>query len=202
MTENTITDEINLQNAVSFVKTLLWITWTDQDNILKIYVKSAVAKIYEMTWIDLLALPDSEGNFYADFDGAWQRILFLWKCIQEIVSVKFNKNQFAVPAWEDFWQYDYILKKDWELCFKNALPRWYGNIIVCYKLTYSDFNSLPRNLEDLAVAMALLVWNLVEAQKTTGINSESVSWTTITFGKETMTSNITALLNKYLIIAI
>lgn len=198
----TITDEQNLNNAVSFVKTLLWISWTDQDDILKIYVKSAVAKIYEMTWIDLLALPDQEGNFEAKFDGAGQRILFLWKAVNAIVSAQYNQNQWDEPDWQDFNQYDYVLKKDWQLVFKGGLPRWYENIKIKYSLKYSDFNSLPREFSDLATALALLVWNLVESQKTSWINSESVSWTTITFGHETLTDNIKALLNKYLILAI
>ena len=177
----TITDEQNLNNAVSFVKTLLWISWEDQDDILKIYVKSAVAKIYEMTWIDLLALPDGDWNFEAKFDGAWQRILFLWKAVKEIVSAQYNQNQWEEPNWQDFSQYDYVLKKDWQLVFKGGLP---------------------REFSELATALALLVWNLVESQKTSWINSESVSWTTITFGHETLTDNIKALLNKYLILAI
>lgn len=192
------TDAQNLQQAVSFVKTIKWITTSDQDTLIWIYVQSAVAKIYELTWVDLLALGDQE----AKFDGAWQRILFLWKCVKELKSVQYNENPRESPNWIDFEQYSYILKDDWQLVFKNPLQRWYWNIKVEFELTYSNFDNIPREYADLKMALALLVGNLMESEKTSWISSESVSWTTITFDKSTMTSNVQALLNKYLIIAI
>ena len=192
------TDEQNLQYAIAFVKQVLWISWNDQNTILWIYIQSAVAKIYEMTWVDLLALWDQE----AKFDGAGQRILFLWKCIKELTSVQYNENQREYPHREDFDEYSYLLKDDGQVVFKNPLPRWYNNIKIWFELIYSDFNNIPREYSDLKTALALLVGNLVESQKTTWINSESVSWTTITFDHSTMTSNVQALLNKYLIVAI
>lgn len=192
------TDAQNLLYAITYVKTILWISWSAQDTILWIYIKSAVAKIYELTWVDLLALWDQE----AKFDWAWQRILFLWKWVKELTSVQYNENPREAPNWIDFEQYSYILKDDWQLVFKNPLQRWYWNIKVEFELDYSDFNNIPRKYEDLKMALALLVGNLVESQKATWISSESVSWTTITFDKSTMTSNVQSLINKYLIIAI
>lgn len=192
------TDEQNLQYAITFVKQILWISWNDQDTILWIYIQSAVAKIYEMTWVDLLALWDQE----AKFDGAGQRILFLWKCVKQLNSAQYNENPREYPHREDFEEYSYLLKDDGQVVFKNPLPRWYNNIKIWFELIYSDFNNIPREYSDLKTALALLVWNLVESQKTTWINSESVSWTTITFDHSTMTSNVQALLNKYLIVAI
>ena len=192
------TDAQNLWYALTYVKWILWITWTDQDALLSSYIQSAVAKIYELTWVDLLALWDQE----VYFDWAWQRILFLWKCVKELNSVQYNENQREYPHYQDFDEYSYILKKDWQLVFKNALPRWYDNIKVVFELIYSNFNDIPREYSDLKLALALLVWNLVESQKTTWISSESVSWTTISFDHSTMTSNVQALLNKFITIAI
>lgn len=192
----TTTDEQNLWYAITFVKQILWISWTDQDTLLWIYIQSAVAKIYELTWVDLLALWDQE----AKFDGAWQKILFLWKCVKELTSVQYNENPREAPNRIDFDEYSYLLKDDGQVVFKNSLPRWYSNIKIEFELIYSDFNNIPREYADLKTALALLVGNLVESQKTTWIKSESVSWTTITFDNSTMTSNVQALLNKYLII--
>ena len=194
----TTTDEQNLWYAITFVKQILWISWTDQDTLLWIYIQSAVAKIYELTWVDLLALWDQE----AKFDGAWQKILFLWKCVKELTSVQYNENPREAPNRIDFDEYSYLLKDDGQVVFKNSLPRWYSNIKIEFELNYSDFNNIPREYADLKMALALLVGNLVESQKSTWINSESVSWTTITFDHSTMTSNVQALLNKYLIIAL
>lgn len=194
----TTTDEQNLWYAITFVKQILWISWTDQDTLLWIYIQSAVAKIYELTWVDLLALWDQE----AKFDGAGQKILFLWKCVKELSSVQYNENPREAPNRIDFDEYSYLLKDDGQVVFKNSLPRWYSNIKIEFELIYSDFNNIPREYTDLKTALALLVGNLVESQKTTWIKSESVSWTTITFDNSTMTSNVQALLNKYLIIAL
>ena len=192
------TDAQNLWYATTFVKQILWISWTDQDTLLWIYIQSAVAKIYELTWVDLLALWDQEKKF----DGAGQKILFLWKCVKELSSVQYNENPREAPNRIDFDEYSYLLKDDGQVVFKNSLPRWYSNIKIEFELNYSDFNNIPREYADLKMALALLVGNLVESQKSTWINSESVSWTTITFDHSTMTSNVQALLNKYLIIAL
>lgn len=192
------TDAQNLWYATTFVKQILWISWTDQDTLLWIYIQSAVAKIYELTWVDLLALWDQEKKF----DGAGQKILFLWKCVKELSSVQYNENPREAPNRIDFDEYSYLLKDDGQVVFKNSLPRWYSNIKIEFELIYSDFNNIPREYADLKTALALLVGNLVESQKTTWIKSESVSWTTITFDNSTMTSNVQALLNKYLIIAL
>lgn len=193
-----ITDAQNLQNAVSYVKSVLWITWTDQDTVLSIYVQSAVAKIYEMTWIDLL----QTWSVSKKFDGAWQRILFLPNYISELTKVQYNWNQWWTPDRKDFDANSYVLKDDWQLVFKSWLPRWFWNILIEFKYSFTDFNSIPRDLADLKLALALLVWNIQATQKSTWLSSESVSWTSITFDKSTMTNNVTTLIDKYKIFAI
>ena len=193
-----ITDAQNLQNAVSYVKSVLWITWSDQDAVLSIYVQSAVAKIYEMTWIDLLCMWAVEKKF----DGAWQRILFLPKYISELQKVQYNSNQWWTPERKDFDENSYLLKDDWQLVFKWNLPRWFGNILIEFKYSFTDFVNIPRSLADLKLALALLVWNIQATQKSTWISSESVSWTSITFDKTTMTSNVQVLLDKFIIFAL
>lgn len=198
MPETQKTDAQNLTDAISYVKTVLWISWNSEDTILWIYIQSAVAEIYEMTWIDLLQLWSVEKKF----DGAWQRILFLTKYISELEKVQYNSNQWWTPERTDFEENSYLLKDDWELVFKNALPRWYWNILVEFKYSFEDFNSIPRNLADLKLALALLVWNIKETQKSSWISSESVSWTSIVFDKTTMTSNVTTLINKFKIFAL
>ena len=196
--QNQITDEQNLTNAVSYVKTVLWITWNDQDTILWIYIQSTVAKIYEMTWIDLLQLWSVEKKF----DGAWQRILFLPKYIWELEKVQFNWNQWWTPERTDFDENSYLLKDDWQLVFQSWLPRWFWNILVEFKYSFTDFANIPRSLADLKLALALLVWNIQSQEKSRWISSESVSWTSIVFDKTTMTSNITTLIEKYKIFAL
>ena len=196
--ENEITDAQNLQNAVDYVKTVLWISGTDQDALISIYVQSSVAKIYEMTWIDLLQLWAVEKKF----DGAWQNILFLPNYVGELEKVQYNANKRWTPEWTDFETNSYVLKEDWQLVFKNSLPRWYANILVEFKYSFTDFNSTPRSLADLKLALALLVWNIQATQETTWYSSESVSWTTITFDKRTITSNVQTLLDKYIIFAL
>lgn len=198
MPETQKTDAQNLTDAVSYVKTVLWISWNSEDTILSIYIQSAVAEIYEMTWIDLLQLWSVEKKF----DGAWQKILFLTKYISELEKVQYNSNQWWTPERTDFEENSYLLKDDWELVFKNALPRWYWNILVEFKYSFEDFNSIPRNLADLKLALALLVWNIKETQKSSWISSESVSWTSITFDKTIMTSNVTMLIDKFKIFAL
>lgn len=193
-----ITDAQNLQNAVSYVKSVLWITWTDQDAVLSIYVQSAVAKIYEMTWIDLLCIWSVEKKF----DGAWQKILFLPKYISELEKVQYNSNQWWTPERTDFDENSYLLKDDWQLVFKWSLPRWFGNILIKFKYSFTDFANIPRSLADLKLALALLVGNIQATQKSTWLSSESVSWTSITFDKSTMTNNVTTLIDKYKIFAI
>lgn len=193
-----ITDAQNLQNAVSYVKSVLWITWTDQDTVLSIYVQSAVAKIYEMTWIDLL----QTWSVSKKFDGAWQRILFLPNYISELTKVQYNWNQWWTPDRKDFDANSYVLKDDWQLVFKSWLPRWFWNILIEFKYSFTDFNSIPRDLADLKLALALLVWNIQATQKSTWLSSESVSWTSITFDKTTMTSNVQVLLDKFIIFAL
>lgn len=195
MPNDPISDEQNLNNAVSYVKTVLWITWTDQDNLLKIYVQSCVAKIYEMTWIDLL----QTWSVSKKFDGAWQRILFLPNYISELTKVQYNWNQWWTPDRKDFDANSYVLKDDWQLVFKSWLPRWFWNILIEFKYSFTDFNSIPRDLADLKLALALLVWNIKSTQETTWYSSESVSWTTITFDKTTITSNVQSLLDKYIV---
>lgn len=192
------TDAQNLAKAVAYVKTVLWISWSDQDTILWIYIQSAVAKIYEITWIDLLQLWAVEKKF----DWAWQRILFLSSYIWELEKVQYNSNQRWTPSRTDFEENSYLLKDDWQLVFKNALPRWYWNILVEYKYSFDDFDSTPRSLADLKLALALLVGNIQSTQKSTWISSETVSWTSITFDKTTMTSNVTMLIDKYKIFAL
>lgn len=195
--ENEITDAQNLQNAVDYVKTVLWISGTDQDALISIYVQSSVAKIYEMTWIDLLQLWPVQKKF----DGAWQNILFLPNFVAELTKVQYNANKRGTPEWTDFETNSYVLKEDWQLVFKNSLPRWYANILVEFKYSFTDFNSTPRSLADLKLALALLVWNIQATQETTWYSSESVSWTTITFDKRTITSNVQTLLDKYIVFA-
>lgn len=192
------TDAQNLAKAVAYVKTVLWISWSDQDTILWIYIQSAVAKIYEITWIDLLQLWAVEKKF----DWAWQRILFLSSYIWELEKVQYNSNQRWTPSRKDFEENAYLLKEDWQLVFKNALPRWYWNILVEYKYSFDDFDSTPRSLADLKLALALLVGNIQSTQKSTWISSETVSWTSITFDKTTMTSNVTMLIDKYKVFAL
>ena len=192
------TDVQNLAKAVAYVKTVLWISWSDQDTILWIYIQSAVAKIYEITWIDLLQLWAVEKKF----DWAWQRILFLSSYIWELEKVQYNSNQRWTPSRTDFEENSYLLKDDWQLVFKNALPRWYWNILVEYKYSFDDFDSTPRSLADLKLALALLVGNIQSTQKSTWISSETVSWTSITFDKTTMTSNVTMLIDKYKVFAL
>lgn len=192
------TDAQNLAKAVAYVKTVLWISWSDQDTILWIYIQSAVAKIYEITWIDLLQLWAVEKKF----DWAWQRILFLSSYIWELEKVQYNSNQRWTPNRTDFEENSYLLKEDWQLVFKNALPRWYWNILVEYKYSFDDFDSTPRSLADLKLALALLVGNIQSTQKSTWISSETVSWTSITFDKTTMTSNVTMLIDKYKVFAL
>lgn len=192
------TDAQNLAKAVAYVKTVLWISWSDQDAILWIYIQSAVAKIYEITWIDLLQLWAVEKKF----DWAWQRILFLTSYIWELEKVQYNSNQRWTPNRTNFEENSYLLKDDWQLVFKNALPRWYWNILVEYKYSFDDFDSTPRSLADLKLALALLVGNIQATQKSTWISSESVSWTSITFDKTTMTSNVTMLIDKYKVFAL
>lgn len=192
------TDAQNLAKAVAYVKTVLWISWSDQDAILWIYIQSAVAKIYEITWIDLLQLWAVEKKF----DWAWQRILFLSSYIWELEKVQYNSNQRWTPSRTDFEENSYLLKEDWQLVFKNALPRWYWNILVEYKYSFDDFDSTPRSLADLKLALALLVGNIQATQKSTWISSETVSWTSITFDKTTMTSNVTMLIDKYKVFAL
>ena len=192
------TDAQNLAKAVAYVKTVLWISWSDQDTILWIYIQSAVAKIYEITWIDLLQLWAVEKKF----DWAWQRILFLSSYIWELEKVQYNSNQRWTPSRTDFEENSYLLKEDWQLVFKNALPRWYWNILVEYKYSFDDFDSTPRSLADLKLALALLVGNIQSTQKSTWISSETVSWTSITFDKTTMTNNVTMLIDKYKVFAL
>ena len=192
------TDAQNLAKAVAYVKTVLWISWSDQDAILWVYIQSAVAKIYEITWIDLLQLWAVEKKF----DWAWQRILFLTSYIWELEKVQYNSNQRWTPNRTNFEENSYLLKDDWQLVFKNALPRWYWNILVEYKYSFDDFDSTPRSLADLKLALALLVGNIQATQKSTWISSESVSWTSITFDKTTMTSNVTMLIDKYKVFAL
>lgn len=192
------TDAQNLAKAVAYVKTVLWISWSDQDAILWIYIQSAVAKIYEITWIDLLQLWAVEKKF----DWAWQKILFLPSYIWELEKVQYNSNQRWTPNRTDFEENSYLLKDDWQLVFKNALPRWYWNILVEYKYSFDDFDSTPRSLADLKLALALLVGNIQSTQKSTWISSETVSWTSITFDKTTMTSNVTMLIDKYKVFAL
>ena len=198
MPSQQITDAQNLQNAVVYVKSVLWITWTDQDAVLSIYVQSVVSKIYEMTWIDLLCIWSVEKKF----DGAWQRILFLPKYISELEKVQFNSNQWWTHERTDFEENSYLLKDDWQLVFKSWLPRWFWNILIEFKYSFTDFNNIPRSLADLKLALALLVWNIQSTQQSTWISSESVSWTSITFDKTTMTSNVKSLLDKYIIFAL
>lgn len=192
------TDAQNLAKAVAYVKTVLWISWSDQDVILWIYIQSAVAKIYEITWIDLLQLWAVEKKF----DWAWQRILFLSSYIWELEKVQYNSNQRWTPNRTNFEENSYLLKDDWQLVFKNALPRWYWNILIEYKYSFDDFDSTPRSLADLKLALALLVGNIQSTQKSTWISSETVSWTSITFDKTTMTSNVTMLIDKYKVFAL
>lgn len=190
------TDAQNLQNAVNYVKTVNWITWTDQDALISIYVESAVAKIKEITWIDLLEMWEIEKKL----DGAWQRIVFLPQSAGNIIFVKtsvgINWSQNDVNA------SSYVLKDNGELVFNFNLPRGYKNIDVKYTNKFSEFTDIPREYSDLKLALALLVGNLKNSQETSGISSESVSWTSITFDKTTMTSNITALLNKFITFSI
>lgn len=190
------TDAQNLQNAVNYVKTVNWITWTDQDALISIYVESAVAKIKEITWIDLLEMWEIEKKL----DGAWQRIVFLPQSAGNIIFVKtsvginWSQNDVNVSS--------YVLKDNGELVFNFNLPRGYKNIDVKYTNKFSEFTDIPREYSDLKLALALLVGNLKNSQETSGISSESVSWTSITFDKTTITSNITALLNKFITFSI
>lgn len=190
------TDAQNLQNAVTYVKTVNWITGTDQDALISIYVESAVAKIKEITWIDLLEMWEIEKKL----DGAWQRIVFLPQSAENIISVKTSSGINGNPS--DVSSSSYVLKDNGELVFSFNLPRGYKNIDVKYTNKFSEFNDIPREYSDVKLALALLVWNLKNSQETSWISSESVSGTSITFDKTTITSNITALLNKFITFSI
>lgn len=197
--ETPTTEETNLNNAVAYVKAVLWINWQSEDSLLEILVKSAVAKIKSLTQIDLLSL----WTITDYFDWAWQRELFLkiWPA-WTITKIEINQNQWWTPDWKEKDPATYILKDDFEVVFSWWLPRGFKNVKITYQPKFADFNSISRDYENLKTALALIVWNLRVNRKQSWISSESVSWTSIVYDKNVLTNDIQTLINPYIIFAI
>lgn len=191
--------EQNVANALTYVKNVLNISWNGQDVFLTILLKATNSQILNMTWIDLLNGDDEKVEYY---DGAGERELFLKQVASKINSIEFIKEQRqeetqreTIPAKR------YVLKKS-SIVFARPIFRWFQNIKITYKPLFTDFSAIPTEYENLKLALALIVWNLRATSKQSGISSESVSWTSITFDKSTITKDVQILLDDFIIVTI
>ena len=191
--------EQNVANALTYVKNVLHITWNWQDTQLTILLKATNSQLLKMTWIDLLNGDDEKVDYY---DWAGERELFL-KCEASAI----NKIEYISEQRQDETSRQimpskrYVLKK-WSVVFCRPLFRWFQNIKITYAPLFTDFNSIPSDYENLKLALALIVWNLRATSKQSWISSESVSWTSITFDKSTITKDVQILLDDFIVFSI
>lgn len=195
----TITDDQNIEKALAYTKTLLWISWTADDTLLWYMIKWSVSMIRNITNIDLLNISE----VVEKFNGAWQNQLFLWVLpIEAITKVEHNSNRMWTPDRKEIWPEGYIVDEYWSLTFNFPIYRGFQNIKVTYTTWFEDFDKISRKYEQLKVAMWLIAWNLLMTRKQSWITSESVSWTSITYDKKAITSDVQQILDQYKIFAI
>jgi hypothetical protein len=195
----TVTDETNLAKALAYTKTVLWITVATYDTLLWYLIKSSVGMIKTITNIDLLNIDE----IVETRNGAWQRQLFLETLpIDEITKVEYNANKRWTAYRQEIDEENYVVDELWTLTFSFPLYRGHQNIKITYTTGFADFDAITRKYENLKVAMALIAWNMFNTRKQGGIASESVSWTSITYDKKAVTSDVQQLLDPYKTFAI
>lgn len=190
------TTPTNIDKAVAYVKSVLGITDTSWDAQLTLFVKAWISMIQQATWINLLEGTDN----IKYFDWAGQREIFLNNFITWVSQVQINNEKRG----NDFQDTDikYVARSSWEIDFERWLPRGFQNIKVKFNTGFSDFDAIPQEYEALKMALALMVWNLKSNTATSWIQSESVSWTSLTYSKTAITSDVQELINKFIIVAI
>jgi len=195
----TVTDAQNLALALTYTKTVLWITVATYDTLLWYLIKSSVGMIKTMTNIDLLNISE----VVETRNGSWQRQLFLETLpIATITKVEYNANKWWTADRQEIDEDNYVVDELWTLTFSFPLYRGHQNIKITYATGFASFDAITRKYENLKVAMALIAWNMFNTRKQGGIASESVSWTSITYDKNAVTSDVQQLLDPYKTFAI
>lgn len=195
----TTTAEANLAKALTYTKAILWITVSTDDTILWYFIKSAVAMIKNLTNIDLLNIDE----VVEMFNGAWQRQIFLWTLpVALITKVEYNANRFWTAYRQEIDEDLYIVDEYGALTFAFPIYRGQQNIKVTYTTWFDDFDDIWRKYSQLKLAMALIAWNMKVTRKQSWITSESVSWTSLTYDKKAITSDVQQILDQYKTFAI
>lgn len=187
-------EQANLTKAVTYTKTILWISWTDNDALLSALVKGAVSMIQNVTWYDLLNIDEVTDVF----NWAWQRSIFLESLpVSTITKVEYNANKRGTPDWQELDSTTYVVQSSGQLTFSFELYRGFQNIKVTYETGFTDFDAIPRKYEQLKTAMSMIAWNLFNTRKQGWLTSESVSWTSLVFDKKAITSDIAQILDQF-----
>lgn len=190
----TVTAEQNLAKALTYTKTILWISVATYDTLLWYLIKSAVWMIKNSTNIDLLNVSE----VVETVNGASQRQIFLANLpISTITKVEYNANKRWTADRRTVDADNYVVDEYWTLSFSFPLYRGQQNIKITYTTWFTDFDTIPTKYEQLKVAMALIAWNMFSTRKQSWISSESVSGTSIVYDKKAITSDIQQMLDQY-----
>lgn len=174
--------------SLSELKAYLWITTTDQDTLLNIFIDSANDFVETYIWRELTSQEYTE---YKDWD--WQRIILLENYPVTTIS-SFQYNQWTIDE-EDFVDVDdstYKLSpKIWKIFLTFYQRRWFQNYKIVYTAWYS---TIPWDLKLATLKLAAWYYN----NKTSDwIKSETVWWDSITFDTTDISNDVLVILNNY-----
>ena len=188
--------ENNLAKLLSYVKVILGISWSDQDDILKWYIKTSYMFIAKQTGVYFLK--DDPAEIAEIFDGEWTRNVWLSK------APATARNKLEYNAGDQDNEDRTTIDRDWyilqskraRLTYLSWFPRGFQNMKATYTVWY-DWDDVPAEYEDLKFAVAKLVWVAKDLVAIGAIRSETVSWTTIQYTQEFKDSGVQQIINLY-----
>lgn len=170
------------------LKVYLWISTSDKDTILQLFLDGANAMVNTFLWRTI------ESASYTDIiDGNGQLFLVLPNYpVSTFTSVSINTWTIQSPVREALDKNSYsVNSKTWKINFLLPLNRWFQN----YKLIYTAwYTSVPA---DLVLAVCKLANKYYSTKSADWIKSESVAGDSISFDVSEIPNDILAVLSNY-----
>lgn len=170
------------------LKTYLGISWTDQDDLLQIFVDSA------NDWVKSYLGKNIKADDYVDIkNGDWQRYILLDNYpVNSITSFEYNGWTLDVADWVELDKSRYELDPDVGKIFLTFYKhRWFQNYRISYNAWYT---SIPSDLKLATLKIASRYFNNINSD---GIQREKVAGDSITFESENISNDVLAILNNY-----
>lgn len=151
------------------LKLYLWITWTDQDTLLALFVNATNGKIKEVIGYNPVAqayIKKLNGN-------AQKTIITKERPLNTIAYLKEDIDGTFTPV-----EWDYFFTNNWIINLNFYLDRWFDNYEISYNAWYASDSVELAEIKMTAMMYASYLYN---NRWHSGIKSESVSWDSITW---------------------